>query len=50
MEALDEEIFTSLEEQTQWRWGTTRLEEERGELLQVFCGPTARLNPVIGPR
>ena len=29
--------------------GTARPEEDQGELLQVFCGPAARLNPITGP-
>ena len=36
MEALDQEICTSLEEQMQQRWSTVRLEEDWGSYCQYF--------------
>ena len=49
MEAIDQEICISLEEQMQWRWGTARLEEDLEGALQASCRPAAGPNPSQGP-
>ena len=46
MEALDQEICTSLEEQMWRRQGTTRLEEDLEGAPQASCSQTTRINPL----
>ena len=55
MEALDQEICTSLEEQTWQRWGATRLEEDGGSHCKYFAAkppdqiPSPDPNKTQGP-